>query len=77
MQPIRKAPSATEQTKERGTKLTTARRGDGLSISLVLDVTCSKHTLEVRLGSTGDSNDIPVRVRVDLIPDKRRGRLMA
>ena len=55
----------------------TARRGNSLTIPLILDITSSKYTFYARLSRSGDSDDVAIRVGLELTTDEGGRRLVS
>ena len=51
----------------------TTSRSNGLTVALVLDVASCEHTLDTCLGSTRDSDNVTIRICLELATDKGGG----
>lgn len=60
---------------ERG-HTTGSSRSDRLSVFLILNIASSENTLNGRLGRSGDSNDVTIRVSEELVSDERGSGLV-
>lgn len=54
-----------------------ASTGDGLAVTLILDVTASEDTLNGSVASTGLSDDVTILIELNLVLDKAVGRVVA
>lgn len=55
---------------------TTARTGDSLTVALILYISGREDTLDARLRCPGDSNDVPIRIGLELSPNELGRGLM-
>jgi hypothetical protein len=60
-----------------GSHATTTRRGDRLTVPLVLNVAGSEDTLHARLCRSGNGDDVAVGICLKLVSDKGGGGLMS